>query len=80
MERSAFETMLEKAILEVAESILQPGSRKGKTLSAATRRLLSQHPVSDKQSQSASILFAAASVSNGQRMTLKSSADLPPCF
>ena len=80
MERTAFETMLEKAILEAADSILQPGSRKGQKPSAMTLKLLSQHPISKSQKESASTLFSAAAFSNGQAMTLKTSADLPPCF
>ena len=80
MERSAFENMLELAILEAADSILKPGSRKVNKPSAMTLRLLSQHPISIRQRKSAIALYSASASSYGCAMTLKTSADLPPCF
>ena len=80
MNRTDFEAMLQAAIIEASEEILTEASRKAKKPSAATLRLMSQHPITDSQSRGASRLSSAACCDSGFRLSLQSSADLPPCF
>ena len=80
MNRSDFEAMLQAAIVEASKEILAAASQKAKKTSASTLRLLNQHPITDSQSRSASRLLSAASCDSGIRLSLQSSADLPPCF
>ena len=80
MQRSEFELMLETAIQEAANFILQGDARKAKKPSSVTQQILSQHPITDNQRHAASVLASTANCRSGEKITLQSSDDLPPCF
>lgn len=80
MNRQSFERMLEIALEELANDILHPGSPRATSFSASTEKLRSQLVTTKAQRHSAELIASASHVNEGQKIALRSSADIPPCF
>ena len=78
MERADFEAMLETALGELEATAAKTSPRPA--VSTASKRLLSQTPITESQMKSASQLSRLVNQYTGNPMGLHASSEFPPCF